>query len=215
MNKKETIEQIKKICESKGITAYEISKQTELSSVGIQKILNGETKNPNNKTLSTILDYLKRKKELLTFEVENHSFTASSEWENPPLLSKRKDVPYYNVDLNNAFEPELIPDFYIQYEPYNHADLWINNTGNSMSPIIENGDIIALQQKKDLNQMLYGEIYAIVFPEIRTIKYIRKSEKDDHILLVPHDLINYDEQDMPKNLIKSFFLVLGSIKKFF
>jgi phage repressor protein C with HTH and peptisase S24 domain len=40
-------------------------------------------------------------------------------------------------------------DFFIDYEPYNDADFWVNNIGNSMSPEIENDDIIALKEIKD------------------------------------------------------------------
>lgn len=229
MNKEEVIDLIKKICESKGITAYEISKRTELSAVGIQKIFNGETKNPNKKTLVKILTFLQNWslyeppmpeiEQALRIEDEESQY-KNAEQNLTPITSKKKGVPYFNVDFSSGYDlftnnQTTTPDFFIDYEPYNHADLWINNIGNSMSPKIDNGDIVALQKKSDINQMLYGEIYAIVFPEIRTIKYIRKSKKNDHILLVPHDLVNYDEQDMPKNLIKSFFLVLGSIKKFF
>lgn len=59
MSKIEDINFIKKTCESEDITAYKIANMTGLSSVGIQKILNGETKNPNSSTIKLILDYLK------------------------------------------------------------------------------------------------------------------------------------------------------------
>jgi transcriptional regulator with XRE-family HTH domain len=40
------------------ITAYEIGKNTNLSTVAIQKILKGETKSPNEKTLDIILQFI-------------------------------------------------------------------------------------------------------------------------------------------------------------
>lgn len=61
MNKLEKVEHIKKVCEEEDITAYKIAQETGLSAVGIQKILNSETKNPNNSTLTIIMDYLEEK----------------------------------------------------------------------------------------------------------------------------------------------------------
>jgi phage repressor protein C with HTH and peptisase S24 domain len=110
---------------------------------------------------------------------------------------------------------EYKADFFIDYKPYNKADLWVNNIGNSMSPVIENGDLLALQIKTDIQQIIYGEIYAIVMPEMRTIKYLRKSKLEGHVQFVPENLEDYDAQDMPIELIEKFFIVLGSIKKFF
>lgn len=61
MNKLEKVEHIKKVCEEEDITAYKIAQDTGLSAVGIQKILNSETKNPNNSTLSILMEYLEEK----------------------------------------------------------------------------------------------------------------------------------------------------------
>jgi transcriptional regulator with XRE-family HTH domain len=58
MNKLEIINYIIKECNEKGITAYKIAQATELSSVGIQKIINLETKNPNITTLNAIKKFI-------------------------------------------------------------------------------------------------------------------------------------------------------------
>ena len=60
MNKLEKLEHIKKVFEKENLTAYKIAQATGLSSVGIQKILNSETKNPNNSTLNIIMEYLEK-----------------------------------------------------------------------------------------------------------------------------------------------------------
>ena len=43
------------------ITAYEIERNTGLSAVGVQKIINGETKRPQPNTLNTIMEYINGK----------------------------------------------------------------------------------------------------------------------------------------------------------
>jgi hypothetical protein len=50
---------------------------------------------------------------------------------------------------------------------------------------------------------------------MKTIKYLRKSKLKGHVQFVPENLEDCDAQDIPVELIEKFFIVLGSIKKFF
>jgi len=55
----------------------------------------------------------------------------------------------------------------------------------------------------------------VVTDEYRTVKKVRKSGKgDDYIRLVPLNL-EFDEQDIPKSIIRKVFQVLGTAKKIF
>lgn len=47
--------------EKHGISAYEISKNTNLTDAGVGRILNGSVKNPHENTLNTIINYLESK----------------------------------------------------------------------------------------------------------------------------------------------------------
>lgn len=58
MNYLDKLELIKKTIKEHNITAYEIGKETKLSSVGVQKIINGESKKPNALTVDKIFEYL-------------------------------------------------------------------------------------------------------------------------------------------------------------
>ena len=53
-----SLEEILEILESKGVTAYEIAKHTNLTEVGINKIFNRETKKPHKSTIQTLDDYI-------------------------------------------------------------------------------------------------------------------------------------------------------------
>ncbi len=59
--REELLKNVLTLIEKYKITAYEIEQNTELSAVGVQKIVNGETKKPLSSTLKTILDYINRK----------------------------------------------------------------------------------------------------------------------------------------------------------
>lgn len=56
MELKEIIREIRE----RGLTAYEIAKNTPLTEVGINKILNGESKRPHNSTLNELRKYLRQ-----------------------------------------------------------------------------------------------------------------------------------------------------------
>lgn len=88
-------------------------------------------------------------------------------------------TPYYDVDFIGGFDEVFnsqvnIPATNIVIRGFEKASLWCNVTGHSMEPKINHGDIIALRQCT-LNDIQYGEIYAVVLDTIRTIKILRRS----------------------------------------
>ncbi len=129
--------------------------------------------------------------------------------------------PYYNVDFIEGFDlvtndQTINPEYNIDFAPYNKDGVvWCNITGNSMEPLISNGDIIALKPLQDWNSFMeYGKTYAIVTTNnIRTVKKIRKGSDKDHLLLIPENLKECDEQEIYKSMIKHIFLVIGCMKK--
>lgn len=138
-----------------------------------------------------------------------------------PIVSYTAGVPYYDVDFIGGYDliendQTLHPAYNIDFEPYNKADSWVNITGHSMEPTINHGDIIALKRMNDWNTyLLYGEIYAIVTDEYRTVKRVRKSDLGtDYIRLVPVN-DGFDEQDIRRDIIRHVYQVIGSMRRFF
>ena len=70
----------------RNLTAYEISKDLPISEVGINKILNGQSKNPRESTLILLRNYLFKEK-----EIENK--------ENPPTYGIEDIVAKRVIDL--------------------------------------------------------------------------------------------------------------------
>lgn len=58
MNNLNKLELVLKTIKDHNITAYEIGKNTKISTFAIQKIINRETKKPNERTIDLILDFL-------------------------------------------------------------------------------------------------------------------------------------------------------------
>jgi phage repressor protein C with HTH and peptisase S24 domain len=138
-----------------------------------------------------------------------------------PTTSMNPSVgtPYYDVDFIGGFDEVFnsqvnIPATNIVIRGFEKASLWCNVTGHSMEPKINHGDIIALRQCT-LNDIQYGEIYAVVLDTIRTIKILRRSPDPGKLRFIPIKTEDYDEQEFDKSRIVNVFEVIGSISKFF
>ena len=145
----------------------------------------------------------------------------SNEEEKSPKVSYNPAIgkPYYDVDFLGGFNEIVnsqvtIPANNIVIQGFEKADFWCNVTGHSMEPKINHGDIIALH-KCTLQDIQYGEIYAVVLDSIRTIKILRRSSDPKKLRFIPINKDNYDEQEYPVDRILHVYEVIGSISKFF
>ena len=161
---------------------------------------------------------------LLTGKGEMIKPVIEDGFENLPSVNQDcQGSPYYNVDFIGGFDAlmndqTINPDFYINYPPYNKEGVvWVNLTGRSMEPELSQGDIIALKPvTTPIEYLPFGEIYAIVTDEYRTVKRIRLSERPGYIWLIPSNTApEYQEQEIPIDMITKVYAVLGSIRKFF
>lgn len=148
-----------------------------------------------------------------TIDEANPSFMPTTSM-NPSV-----GTPYYDVDFIGGFDEVFnsqvnIPATNIVIRGFEKASLWCNVTGHSMEPKINHGDIIALRQCT-LNDIQYGEIYAVVLDTIRTIKILRRSPDPSKLRFIPINTEDYDEQEFDKSHIMNVFEVIGSISKFF
>lgn len=141
----------------------------------------------------------------------------------PGINQKFQGAPYYNVDFIGGFDfvvndQTQHPDYYINYPPYNKPGvLWCNLTGHSMEPELSNGDVIALREvNSPIEYLPAGEIYGIVTDEYRTVKRIRPGHQEGFVRLIPSNKSpEFCEQEIPVDMIRRIYAVLGSIRKFF
>ena len=107
-----------------------------------------------------------------------------------------------------------VPDCNVIVPGFEKAQVWCNVTGHSMEPKINHGDIIAMRECS-VDDIQYGETYAVVLDTIRTIKILRKGSSPDVLRYVPINTTDFDEQEYPIARIQKIFEVIGSISKFF
>lgn len=134
-------------------------------------------------------------------------------------LEKGEGKPYFDVDFLGGFDEVFnsqvsVPDCNVIVPGFEKAQVWCNVTGHSMEPKINHGDIIAMRECS-VDDIQYGETYAVVLDTIRTIKILRKGSSPDVLRYVPINITDFDEQEYPIARIQKIFEVIGSISKFF
>lgn len=211
--------------ENKGVTPYEFYKESGVTR-GILQQNNGISEDNIARFLAYAPDVniewlLTSKGSMIKdgstdIQISNDTTTSSM-----PTTSMNPGIgtPYYDVDFIGGFDEVFnsqvnIPATNIVIRGFEKASLWCNVTGHSMEPKVNHGDIIALHQCT-LNDIQYGEIYAVVLDTIRTIKILRRSPNPDKLRFIPINTNDYDEQEFDKSRIINVFEVIGSISKFF
>lgn len=151
--------------------------------------------------------------------VNSDGVIIEEEYDARDVISYNKGVPYYDVDFQLGFD-ELTPpwsenkEYLINIPKYNNATVWCNASGDSMEPEINSGDIVALQRIEDFRFLSFDNVYAIVTTNnMRTIKRIGRGESPNSYRLIPTNK-EYEEQDLPKDMILHVYKVLGCIKRF-
>ena len=214
----EAKERIEKILAYYGLSANSFADRLQLGRAqAIYDILAGKTKSITEKMASKIIS---------EFSDISKSWLMSGEGEM--LKSDQaavKDystggVPYYAVDFLAGFDLVIndqtaVPDGFISFPHIRGAQAWVDISGKSMSPLIDPGDVIAIKHIDDWQtNILYGEVYALVTEQYRTVKRIRKSDREGWIRLVPENP-DYDAQDIPVSSVVALYQVLGCAKKIF
>lgn len=190
---------------SKGVLSRAISNNTDIQSKWIQLIVENYP-HYSCEWLMTGREPMIRK--------ENKELNIAKISYDPTI-----GVPYYDVDFAAGFnllynDQTIVPTYNIIFQPFEDAQFWCNVTGRSMEPKLNPGDIIALKEIPSIDDILYGEIYAVVLKNMRTIKIIRKADDPDMLRFIPININNFDEQVFPKNNIEKVFVVMGCISKF-
>lgn len=191
---------------SKGLSKADIARSIDV----MPQYLNSLTSGVRNLT-DQFLDKFIEKFNINQFDLLPHQENISYD----PSIG----VPYYDVDFIGGFnqifnDQTTLPAHNIVFKPYEDATLWCNVTGHSMEQKICHGDIIAIKECT-LNDIQYGEIYAVVLDTIRTVKVLRKSFDPQKLRFVPINIAEYDEQEFDISRIIKVYEVLGSISKFF
>lgn len=136
-------------------------------------------------------------------------------------LPRRTDagVPYLGdldifagaQDISNADLSEYITE-YISIPGFKEAKYYVNVRGNSMYSKYAAGDIIAIKDAPNMNEIQFGQVYVVITNDNRVLKYVRKGKDDKYLKLVSENP-KFDDMEVERKNIRAMFLVLGKITK--
>lgn len=203
------VEIIVKTIKDRGYTAYKIAENTNLTEVGINKILNGTSKNPRKSTLEILHNYLFAQEENLQ---NNYVEDAKSDYKNSdptgyyhPNVSAAAgmDKEMHNDELNRL--PINLPNWEKGID-------FINVYGDSMYPKFCSGEIIGIKEV-ELQYMNFGYAYVVILKDEQVLlKYIKKGSDKEHIILESENDF-YEPKEYHLNQIKKVFIIKGVITK--
>lgn len=207
-------ESVLKICSKNQISQKEFAEKCHFSSQHLTNVKNSKEKVVGLKTLYAIknqfpefdMEYVLYGKPQLLLDYQVHEPTAEYQKPNIKLNVYDLDVQAGNMILFNDVSTE--PSEQICFLGSEACDFAVKVHGESMAGKINNGSTIAVKEIKDISVIPYGQIFLIITEDLRTVKYLRKSEKgDDYVLAIPHNTKEFDSFDIPVSKIKNLYLV--------
>ena len=79
-------------------------------------------------------------------------------------------------------------------------------SGDSMAPVIMDGDFVAVREVSNPNQIYWGQIYVIQLDDFRLVKYLRR-HTDPNMVVLRSENPNYDDMDVRRSDIHEMLLV--------
>ena len=114
--------------------------------------------------------------------------TAGSSSGRSELFSSENIVGWVNL-------PNMSPDCRI-----------VRISGDSMSPVIQDGDFVAVRELSNLSQIFWGQIYVVKLDDFRMVKYVRR-HTDPNMVVLRSENPNYDDMDVRRADIHEMLLV--------
>lgn len=127
-------------------------------------------------------------------------------------VGDRTGIAVYDIDVTAGSTPlsrMLTHDRimgYVDMPQINSDCLIVRVSGDSMKPTIANGSFIAIRPVGVSGVIFWGQIYVVVTDNYRMVKYLRRHDNPDYVIL-HSDNPDYDDIEMPRSDIQGLYLV--------
>lgn len=121
-------------------------------------------------------------------------------------------APVYNIDvtagstpLSRMFTDEHVIG-YVNLPGINPELPIVRVSGDSMVPRISNGAYLAIRQMNPASAIVWGQIYVVVLPDLRVVKYVRRHPDPDKVILQSANPA-YDDIEIKRSDIEGLYVV--------
>ena len=216
MNNDEIISRLKYLIKELDLTQGEFAEKIGCDQSNLSKHLNGKLP-ISDSFINKVVINMGVSKDWLR-DGSDVPFAKYSSSSVPSLVIEESDIkamkgtPVYNIDvtaggMNRAMSftdeylvgainmPNISPDCRLVYV-----------SGDSMSPVIKNGDLIAVRELSSMSQIVWGRIYVVVLENNRVVKDLRKHDDPEKVILRSENP-RYDDMEIYRSEIKELLVV--------
>lgn len=120
-------------------------------------------------------------------------------------------IPVYDIDTaSSRLDKELYKQSvigHVKLPGINADSIIVTASGNSMSRLIEDKDIIVMREIKDKKKLIYGLVYLIITPEYRLIRYLEKHPSNGNMLILRSENKKFGEIEISREEIQRIYLI--------
>lgn len=213
------IERIKYIIREMGMTRADFASRIEVDSSNLSKYLNGKLA-INDSLINRIVINLGLSKEWLVSgndlpyakvqsSVNSISFNGKI---GNATSTERSGTPVYDIDVTaggmpraRMFANDNIVG-YVNLPSIPPGCRIVGVSGDSMQPVIRSGDMLAVREISNLQQIFWGQIYVVVLDDYCMVKYVRR-HKDPDMVILRSENPNYDDMEIRRTDIRDLMFV--------
>lgn len=221
MPQEELISRIRELIKEMNISQNEFADRIKIDRSNFSKHINGKLP-ISDSLLNKIVVSLGISKEWLNSgEGEKYYMAAHRQTISLPTniihTNGQRGAKVYDIDVTAGpigrsliFSTEnLIGSIDVPF--INNENSIVRVSGDSMQPVICNGDMVAIREVKNPNLIFWGQIYVVLLDDYRMVKYIRKHTDRDMVILRSANP-EYDDIEIHKSEIRDLFIVENIIR---
>lgn len=224
MDNEERIHRLKELIRSMDMTQVAFAERIGIDPSNLSKHLKGKLPFSDNLINKIVVELNVSKEWLLTGEGDMWQASAVSDRISTVTVAATAIEPsmavgarVYNLDVTAGgmsrermfADEQIVGTISI---PTIHPDCCIVRvSGDSMSPVIGNGDLIAIREVRNTNLIFWGQIYVVLLDDYRMVKYVRR-HSDPSMVILRSENSKYDDIEIAKSDIRDLFLVENIIR---
>lgn len=207
----EIIARIKYLMKEMGVRQVQFAQRIGVDTSNLSKYLNGHMP-LSDSLLNRIVVNLGVNKQWL-LDGTDLPFAKTSGVVSSEVQDEAAGTPVYDVDAtagmtsgrNELFANENIVGW-VNLPNMSRDCRIVRVSGDSMAPVIMDGDFIAVREMSNPDQIYWGQIYVVQLDDFRLVKYVRR-HSDPNMVVLRSENPNYDDMDVRRSDIHGMLLV--------
>ena len=205
------IARIRYLISEAGINQYEFAEKIGIDASNLSKHLNGKLP-VNDSLLNKIVVNLGVSNKWL----RDGTDVPYAKYDVPAVLEAgvlvAKGTPVYSVDVTAG--PMSRSMMFAQENIVGYIDIpaipddcrIVRVSGDSMTPVVNNGDYLAVRELRNPDLIFWGQIYVLLLDDYRMVKYLRKHDNPDMVILRSENP-KYDDMEVRRDDIRDIMIV--------